>query len=152
MARKSWIGFKPGVNVRHKATDPCCKHLGYPADAVSTPTMPQVSSGHPAPHLLAWCWSSCTPELRHGRLCAGSPTKSTCRAMQRAPEQARGPFPLLGMGPKAAHSLRPAPAPPCRIPHASVVPSPPQQPRAPALLGGVGFILPQALGARGQPS
>lgn len=55
-------------------------------------------------------------------------------------------------GPEAAHSLRPALAPPRRIPHASVVPSPLRQPRAPALQGGVGFILPQALGARGQPS
>jgi len=55
-------------------------------------------------------------------------------------------------GPEAANSLRPAPAPPRRIPHASVVPSPLRQPHAPALQGGVGFILPQAFGARGQPS
>lgn len=76
--------------------EPCSKHLGYPGEAVGTSTVPRVSSGHPAAHLLAWLKASCTAEPRHGRLCAGSPTQSTPRAMQWAPEQTRGPFPALG--------------------------------------------------------
>lgn len=131
--------------------DPSSKHLWYPGDAAGTPTASRVSSGHLAAHLLAWCKSSCTAEPRHGRLCAGSPTQRTPRAMQQALEQGGGPFPALGWT-QSSIQLEAGPSSPCRIPHASVVLSPPQQPRAPALLGGVGFILPQALSARGQPS
>lgn len=67
-------------------------------------------------------------------------------AEPRSTLRMEGTIPTVGMGPK------PRAAPPHWVPHASAVPSPLHQPRAPALQGGVGFILPQALGARGQPS
>lgn len=92
---------------------PCSKQRGYPVDAVGTSTMPRVSSGHPAAH-LARCKPSCTPELCRGRLCAGSPTKSTRRAMQ---EQARRPSPPLGWTQGStqleAGPSSPLPDPPC---------------------------------------